>query len=527
MSKRKLIMACASVIVVVAAGIWFVRRADANAAPSYRFGAVQLGNVESTVTSTGKLNALQSVAVGTQVSGRVTQLYADYNDRVREGDLLARIDPIIQQQQVRNAESNLERVQAALVQAERDYERGAVLYEQQVITETEFQQIEYSLTVARSNLSSSEVSLEQARQNLAYTEIYSPIDGVVVERNVEPGQTVAASMSAPQLYLLASDLRHIEILATVDESDIGLIRNDMPVRFTVQAYPTDTFVGTVRQVRLSSTTQENVVNYTAVISVSNPDGRLLPGMTATVDFISERAENVFLVPNAALRIRPTDEMIAQLADSSMIAIARGGGGGGGGRIGGGGGFGGISEADIAELQAAMREGGADAAGLIAQRMSEFRGQAGAGAGLGAGGQTGRRIVLGDAAARLPGATNAVPAPTQAADVDDRTPFVPGGQAPSVTRPSFAPLWYMKDGKLGVIQVRTGISDGTSTEVTAPDLEAGMEVIVGLNQAQSAGSQATTNPFQQQGGFGGGGGQQIRFQGGTFTVPAGGFGGPGR
>ncbi|MDR0786417.1 MAG: efflux RND transporter periplasmic adaptor subunit, partial [Gemmatimonadota bacterium] len=269
MTKRKLISIVVGLVVVIAAGAWFTLRSRGESTPPFRTAEVRRGTLESTVTSTGKLNAQRTVAVGTQVSGRITELYADYNDRVREGDLIARMDPVIQEQQVRNAEANLERVRAALLQAEREYERGKVLFAQQVITEMESQQIEYDLTVARSNLASSEVSLEQARQNLSYTEIYAPINGIVVERNVEPGQTVAASMSAPQLYLLASDLREIEILATVDESDISSIWNGMEVRFTVQAYPTTNFIGTVRQVRLSSTTQENVVNYTAVISVQN------------------------------------------------------------------------------------------------------------------------------------------------------------------------------------------------------------------------------------------------------------------
>jgi len=488
MTKRKWITIITGLVVVVALGSWLAIRSGSGDVQPYRTSELRRGTVESTVTSTGKLNAVQSVAVGTQVSGRITELYADYNDRVREGDLIARIDPIIQQQQVRNAEANLERVQAALLQAEREFERGKVLYEQQVITETEFQKIEYDLTVAQSNLSSSEVSLEQARQNLSYTEIYAPIDGIVVERNVEPGQTVAASMSAPQLYLLASDLREIEILATVDESDIGQIRNGMEVRFTVQAYPTTTFIGTVRQVRLSSTTQENVVNYTAVISVQNPDGRLLPGMTATVDFISEQATDVLYVPNAALRLRATDEMIAQLTDTAMIAIARGEGGAGG---------------TMAMMRTANGDGAAmrenlppEAAALIAERMANGGG-AGAGAGrvMRAQGPQGevRTTVLTDA------------------DFEERRPFVPGGTTTvSSSRPGAGTLWYLKDGKLGVVRVRTGISDGSNTEVIVEGLEEGTEIIIGLNTATATqgGAQQTTNPFQQQrgaGGFGGPGG----------------------
>lgn len=478
MSKARAILIAVVGVVVVGAGVLFARRSDAGGMPSYRMAPVLRGDVELTVTSTGKLNALQSVAVGTQVSGRVTELYADYNDRVTEGQLIARVDPVIQEQQVRNSEANLERVRAALVQAERDYERNLSLYEQKVITEEEFNRIEYNLIVARANLESAHVSLDQARQNLSYTEIYSPIDGIVVERNVEPGQTVAASLSAPQLYLLASDLREMEILATVDESDIGMIRNGLPVRFTVEAYPSDVFEGTVRQVRLSSTVQENVVNYTAVISVQNPDGRLLPGMTATVDFIVERATNTLLVPNAALRLRPTDAMVAAITDPEMLALVAGPPGNG-------------------------RNG---PAGGPPQRTVVGN--------VGGGSNPGGRPGLPE------GAANALIERSEASVVTEEAPasvFVPGGAAPTpITQPSFAILWYMRDGSLEVMSVRTGISDGTVTEVHAPGLEPGDEVIVGINQLPTSGAGGTTNPFQQSGGFRGPGGP------GGFGGPPGGF-----
>lgn len=515
MNKRRLIGVAITLVVVIGIGAWFVQRADANSAAPYRLAQVELGTVESTVTSTGRLTALQSVAVGTQVSGRVIGLFADYNDRVKEGQLIARIDPTIQLQSLRNAEANLERVRAALAQAERDFRRNQTLYEQQVITEAEFNQVEYSLTVARANLTSAEVSREQARQNLAYTEIYSPIDGVVVERNVEPGQTVAASLSAPQLYLLATDLKDIEILAGVDESDIGAIRNGMPVRFTVNAYPSTIFDGVVRQVRLASATQENVVNYTAVISVKNDELRLVPGMTAEVDFIVERAENVFMVPNAALRLRPSEEMIAQLTDSTMIAIAQGTGGRGammamaranGALPNGAGGQGDRSARQRG--QGALRAGGAD----VQPDAAPPGGVAGQGARAGgAGGGRGSRPGMGGA--QSPGA----PAAEEDAIVDDGVFVLGGGRPPTgAARVTFSPLWYIKDGTLGVLQVRTGISDQTVTEISAPGLEEGMEVVIGLTQPQTEGAGGTTNPFQQdRGGGGRGGGPVIRNFGGGF------------
>src|SRR5690606_22521268 len=191
-----------------------------------------------------------------------------------------------------------------------DYERNAQLHERKVVTDAELGSVRYQLQVAEAGMRSAQVAYDRAVRNLGYTEIYAPIDGIVVDRNVDVGQTVAASLSTPQLFLIAQDLSEMQILASVDESDIGVIREGQEVYFTVQAYPDETFAGTVKQVRLQSTTQENVVTYTAVVSVQNPDGRLLPGMTATVEFVTGSAEDALLVPNAALRFRPTQEMLA-------------------------------------------------------------------------------------------------------------------------------------------------------------------------------------------------------------------------
>jgi HlyD family secretion protein len=178
------------------------------------------------------------------------------------------------------------------------------------VTEREFELAQYELDMAQAATASAQVALDRARNNLAYTFIHAPIGGVVVERNVDAGQTVAASLQAPQLFLIAGDLGHLQILAAVDESDIGLIRPELPVRFTVQAYPGRRFSGEVLQVRLQSVTRDNVVTYTVVVDVENPDGRLLPGMTATVSFVTGAASDVLLVPNAALRFRPTEAMLA-------------------------------------------------------------------------------------------------------------------------------------------------------------------------------------------------------------------------
>jgi HlyD family secretion protein len=306
--KKLVIPAVLVVAVIVVLAMTLLRRGDAT---EYRFVEVTRGDVRTVVTSTGTLQAITTVQVGTQVSGEVSEIYVDFNDRVTKGQLIARIDPVILEQAVRSAEADIARNQAELAQAQREYDRIAKLYERKAATESEFNTVQYKLDVAKASLQSAKINLERARRNLGYSEIRAPVDGVVLDRTVDEGQTVAASLSAPQLFLIAEDLSKMEILAAVDESDIGKIQEGQAVEFTVQAYPDSTFPGTVQQVRLNSTTQENVVNYIVSISVENLSGRLLPGMTATVQFIIAESKDVLRVSNSALRFRATDDMLAE------------------------------------------------------------------------------------------------------------------------------------------------------------------------------------------------------------------------
>ncbi|HKI84587.1 MAG TPA: efflux RND transporter periplasmic adaptor subunit, partial [Candidatus Krumholzibacteria bacterium] len=307
--KKFAIPALLLVVALVAAGMLHWRGEKGEA---YRFVEVARGDVQSTVTSTGILQAINTIQVGTQVSGKVSEIYVDFNDHVKKGQLIARIDPTLLEQAVRLADEDLTRARAGLADAQRQFKRSDELYQQKAITEDDYSTAKYNLEIAKAALESAQVNLDRAKQNLAYTEIRSPVDGVVIDRTVDVGQTVAASLSAPQLFLIAEDLSKMEILASVDESDIGKIHDEQSVRFTVQAYPDSIFTGTVKQVRLKSTIQENVVNYVVSIAVANPSGRLLPGMTATVDFVVAEAKDVLQVPNAALRFRPTEKMLSEM-----------------------------------------------------------------------------------------------------------------------------------------------------------------------------------------------------------------------
>ena len=303
MNKRSVIVV-ALVALIAVVGMLVYRAAYAKQAPQYRFVQIERGDMQSTVSATGTLGAVTTVSVGTQVSGQVADLLVDYNNHVKKGQLLARIDPTLAQQAVTDAEANLARVRAQALQASRDEARNKQLANDGLIAKSALEQTQSAYVVADADVRSAQVAVDRAKQNLAYTNIYAPIDGVVVDRNVNKGQTVAASLSAPQLFLIANDLSQMQILAQVGESDIAQIREGQPVQFTVQALPSQTFKGTVLKVRLQSTTQDNVVNYTVVVSVSNPENKLLPGMTARVNFLTKSANDVLKVSNAALRFRP-------------------------------------------------------------------------------------------------------------------------------------------------------------------------------------------------------------------------------
>jgi HlyD family secretion protein len=312
MKKVLLVILSLAIIATIA---WFVLHRDQDES-YYRFVTVEKGTVESMVSSTGTLRATSTILVGTQVSGRIEEIYVDFNDKVTLGQLIARIDDTLLEQEVRSAKTNVRRAQAELDHANLEMQRAERLYEDKVITETEYSDATYQLALARTALEASQINLDKAERNFKYSEIRAPVDGIVLERNVEVGQTVAASLQAPQLFLIAGDLSQMEILALVDESDIGALEPGQEARFTVQAFPDRYFKGRVQQVRLQSTMQENVVNYMVAVVVNNEEGKLLPGMTATINFIVRRAEDVLTVPNAALRFRATDEMRAALRSRS-------------------------------------------------------------------------------------------------------------------------------------------------------------------------------------------------------------------
>lgn len=428
--NKKSFIAIGLIVILAVIGVFVYKYAYAKVTTSYRFVTVERGSIRSTVSATGALNAVTTVSVGTQVSGQVSELLVDFNDQVKKGELLARIDPTLAQQAVTDAQANLDKARAQALQASRDYQRNKELTDEGLVAKSAYEVTQATATVAQDDVKSAQVALDRARQNLSYTSIFAPIDGVVVARNVDEGQTVAASLAAPELFRIANDLSQMQILAQVAESDISQIKEGQAVEFTVQALPGQTFKGTVKQVRLQSTTTDNVVDYTVVVSVDNTQGTLLPGMTARADFLTKAADNVLKVSNAALRYKPSD-------------------------------------AELATLKA----------------------------------QTAKD-----------GTTTSPPTAT----TETTTTPTTGTAQPRANRgartgsSNFGTLYFLdSNSKLAVVRVKTGITDGTTTEISGTNIQEGMKVIAGTISATQAAAQTTTSatPFQSgqpQGGQRGGG-----------------------
>ncbi len=331
--KRSIWVAVCVIIVAVLAAIYYYRRDVEAEAPAFTTAAVSRGDVVSTVEATGTLEAVTTVQVGSQISGTISALHADFNSEVRKGQIIAELDASLFETQVEQAKATVVRLQAdadrAKVQAADaalKLKRARELFDKQLIPATDLETAESTSRAADAAVKGAEAqvvqaqaSLNQAQVNLSHTIIRAPIDGVVIARNVDVGQTVASSLQAPTLFVIARNLTEMRVNANIDESDIGEITPKQSVRFRVDAYPNETFTGTVSQVRLQPVVQQNVVSYVTVIDVPNPGLKLKPGMTAAVTIETGRAADVLKVPNAALQFKP--------ASSGGARTARAAGGG--------------------------------------------------------------------------------------------------------------------------------------------------------------------------------------------------------
>jgi HlyD family secretion protein len=466
--RRLVVLAAVIVTLAAAAGVWRWRASARTPAVRYETAAVDRGRVVARVTATGTLSALVTVQVGSQVSGRISALHADFNSQVKKGQLIAEIDPELFQASAAQAranvvaaEGNLAKAKAQALDAKRQLDRTRALFARQLVAAADQDTAQSNADAADASVQASEGAVAQARAslvsaqvNLAYTRIVSPTDGVVISRSVDVGQTVAASLQAPTVFVIAEDLAKMQVDTSVAEADVGRLAAGMPATFTVDAYPGDVFRGMVRQVRNAPQTVQNVVTYDAVVDVPNPDLKLKPGMTATVTFIYAEKTDVIRISNAALRFRPTPAMEKTLGTRASS---------------------GAGEADAG--------GPAPTAG---------KPQGAGGERLGAG-RPGRK----DAAAGLK-AIPAVDAPVASADPPAAAEGG-GGKRGGGGRT----VWVLREGAPEAVRIQPGVSDGTFTEVVRGDLAPGDATITDVSGGPAASAGA--------GGFPGG----ARRGGGPF------------
>jgi len=381
---KKLITIIILLAVVGSAGGWYYMRKNTKD-PEVRTAQISRGDVVKVVQATGTLEAVTTVQVGTQVGGTIQNLYADFNDFVKKGQVIARLDPTIMDTQIEQQKANvtrsqadLERLKVTLTDAQQKLERAKALSDKNLLPRTDLETAQVNVESTKAQIKSSEAALVQAQSQLstaevnrAHTVIEAPIDGIVIQRAVELGQTVNAGMNAPLLFIIAADLTKMQVNANIDEADVGSMRTGQNVTFRVDAFPTDTFTGSVQQVRLQPTTVQNVVTYQTVIAVPNQQLKLKPGMTANVQIEISRRSNVLRMPVAATRFRPTAETFAALKQEPPPDFGRGGPGGrrNAGGTGGGQGFPGGGQRSGQAAGAAPTTGGAPAAAVTGSQGS--------------------------------------------------------------------------------------------------------------------------------------------------------------
>ena len=319
MKTKKIILIAVAVVVVVGAGIWFFAGSPAKHKVTYATTTVSKGDISNSVTATGTIEPVTEVEVGTQVSGIIDKIYVDYNSVVTKGQLIAEMDRVTLQSELASQKATYDGAKAEYEYQEKNFQRSKGLHEKSLISDTDYEQALYNYQKAKSNYDSSKASLAKAERNLSYATITSPIDGVVISRDVEAGQTVASGFETPTLFTIAADLTKMQVVADVDEADIGGIEEGQRASFTVDAYPNDTFEGVVTQIRLgdasstssTSSSTSTVVTYEVVISAHNPDLKLKPRLTANITIYILDKKDVLSVPNKALRFTPEEPLIGK------------------------------------------------------------------------------------------------------------------------------------------------------------------------------------------------------------------------
>jgi len=496
-------LATVVLVVVVAAGYAAWRNfGTAGDAPKFKLAKAESGPLTAVVSATGTLNPVVSVQVGSQVSGQIKEILVDFNSPVKENQLIARIDPETFQYRLRQAEADVEAARAAsgvqqaevlrakanLAEFQRDFERKKLLVEKNFISSAEREKAQSvfdagraSLQVAESQARNGEAQvrqreaqLAQARIDLERTAIKAPVDGIVVKRSIEPGQTVAASLQSPELFIIAKNLTDMQVETSIDEADVGRIRTGQMASFTVDAFAGRSFSGEVKQVRKAATVVSNVVTYTVVVSAANPELILLPGMTANVRIVTATKEKALKVPNAALRFRPSgtaDEKEKKAVAAVSPAPTSAGGGAGGG----GGGFAQLRERLVAELKLDTdQQGKLDA--IFAGMRDKFKAARDLPDAEKTKAQERNRVEVREKVATILH-------PDQKKRYDELASEAQAARAGGGG--GGGRVWIIgEEGKPKSIDVRLGLTDGSMTEIVSGDIKEGTEVIVGQQTASA-------------------------------------------
>ena len=487
MKNRKLIISGAGILVVGVLAYFLFARSTGQKY-DFRFDKVSKGSVAVVVSATGTVNPVISVDVGTQVSGIVSKLYADYNSIVKEGQVIAQIDSTFLSQAVRDAEAGLDKTRAQIEQSRRAYHRMRDLFQRGLDSQADYD-VAYTTYLSDSaSVKSASASLDRAKINLAYATIYAPINGVVINRAVNVGQTVAASFSSPTLYTIANDLHKMQLQTTVDESDIGAVSIGQAATFSVDAYQDEKFTGTVSKIWLVPQSISNVVNYTVIIDVNNDQLKLMPGMTANVKIMVASNPEALRVPNMALRFQPP----ADLVDSAQVLAQRAEflGSGGAANPGAGGASDSMRSATggrqrfqaIRDSILAAHGGQMSPEDLQSAVRAKFQEMSG-----GSQAMSEEKVVP---PPRTKGSTKY--------GVTQRFPEYAKSGSGTAQRTGTGRVWIMNDkGKLVPVFVKTGLNDGRFTVISSSSLKLGDQVVLGVVSNVDAASTQTTNPLGGQ------------------------------
>lgn len=310
--KKKVLITTGVVVIAAVTLLVFKPFSEKQAEYTFDLAKVERSNITSTVTATGTIEAITTIKVGTQVSGIIEKVYVDFNDYVKQGQVLARLDETSLKAQVDQSQASVDMAQAQLTYQEATFKRLKALYEKNLIAQADYDQALFNYENSKASLSNARFAFDRASVNLAYATIYSPIDGVVLNRAIEEGQTVAASFNTPEMFTIVNDLTQMEVQASVDEADIGKVKLGQRVEFSVDAYPDLKFTGNVSEVRLQPVTTNNVVTYDVILSAPNPDKKLMPGMTASATIFVEEKSDALVLSGKALRFTPDQDYLQKI-----------------------------------------------------------------------------------------------------------------------------------------------------------------------------------------------------------------------